>query len=258
MRVRGGEAGSSRRWLRLLLVGAALLGPGRPLLRLSRATSGCLVASWWLPASGMSVARRSPSMGSPGFRRRRRHHRRGLTTCRAAPPCRRRNLASAFRTHVINSKDTDAASLAPVRQLGDGRCARGGGRAAAARRRRGAPGRRLTAPTPRPVSCPRPLTQLRVPARLQRLPSGHHQAQQQRDDGHAVPVAGAWVGCWLCCVMPCCVPGRSVARRRCQPQPQPQPLDSPRPLQTLSCSWSTWCAPTAAASSARTWSRCVR
>ena len=31
----------------------------------------------------------------------------------------RRNLASAFRSHVINSKDTDAASLAPVRQLGD-------------------------------------------------------------------------------------------------------------------------------------------
>lgn len=30
-----------------------------------------------------------------------------------------RNLASAFRTHVINSKETDAASLAPVRQFGD-------------------------------------------------------------------------------------------------------------------------------------------
>ncbi|KAI3425743.1 hypothetical protein D9Q98_007719 [Chlorella vulgaris] len=30
-----------------------------------------------------------------------------------------RNLASAFRTQVINSKETDAASLVPVRQLGD-------------------------------------------------------------------------------------------------------------------------------------------
>ena len=26
-----------------------------------------------------------------------------------------KSLASAFRTHVVNSKDTDAASLAPVR-----------------------------------------------------------------------------------------------------------------------------------------------
>ncbi|EFN55621.1 hypothetical protein CHLNCDRAFT_35389 [Chlorella variabilis] len=30
-----------------------------------------------------------------------------------------RNLASAFRSHVINSRETDAASLAPVRQFGD-------------------------------------------------------------------------------------------------------------------------------------------
>ncbi|GAB4823488.1 hypothetical protein N2152v2_010534 [Parachlorella kessleri] len=30
-----------------------------------------------------------------------------------------RSLASAFRTHIVNSKDTDAASLAPVRQFGD-------------------------------------------------------------------------------------------------------------------------------------------
>lgn len=29
------------------------------------------------------------------------------------------NLATAFRSHVINSRDTDAASLAPVRQFGD-------------------------------------------------------------------------------------------------------------------------------------------
>ncbi|PSC73641.1 AP-2 complex subunit mu [Micractinium conductrix] len=30
-----------------------------------------------------------------------------------------RNLASAFRAHVVNSRETDAASLAPVRQFGD-------------------------------------------------------------------------------------------------------------------------------------------
>ena len=35
------------------------------------------------------------------------------------PPMRRRNLASAFRSHVVNSRETDAASLAPVRQFGD-------------------------------------------------------------------------------------------------------------------------------------------
>ena len=35
------------------------------------------------------------------------------------PPIRRRNLASAFRSAVVNSRETDAASLAPVRQLGE-------------------------------------------------------------------------------------------------------------------------------------------
>lgn len=38
---------------------------------------------------------------------------------RLPPLASRRNLASAFRTEVINSKETDAASLAPVRQFGD-------------------------------------------------------------------------------------------------------------------------------------------
>lgn len=39
--------------------------------------------------------------------------------CLLRRPPRRRNLASAFRTAVINARETDAASLAPVRQLGE-------------------------------------------------------------------------------------------------------------------------------------------
>lgn len=53
-----------------------------------------------------------PSTTSSSFSRLTSHL---LTAC---CPCRR-NLASAFRTQVINSKETDAASLVPVRQLGD-------------------------------------------------------------------------------------------------------------------------------------------
>lgn len=61
--------------------------------------------------------------GWPHASARRRWWARGFQPARAhaaaAAAPRRHNLASAFRSHVVNSKETDATSLAPVRQLGD-------------------------------------------------------------------------------------------------------------------------------------------
>ena len=54
--------------------------------------------------------------------RRHRHQTAHFTFTHSTPPptcVPRRNLASAFRAHVVNSRETDAASLAPVRQFGD-------------------------------------------------------------------------------------------------------------------------------------------
>lgn len=123
------------------------------------------------------------------------------------------NLAGAFRTQVINSKDSDAASLAPVRQFGDCRCARGLGcglvlaadrtvnqmqRVRAAGGKEGQPTLRVAgdaAPPPPAVGrqlrfLVPPVVQLHLHACRQHLPPSHHKDELQCYDDAGVPQQG--------------------------------------------------------------------